>query len=139
MREESGLPSIHTTWVRPPASRHLVQPSASSRASANVCHVTEPPPNSSEKPAVFCRAHSWPAPYRASHEPGGSAACPLRLAQRAAAPPWTLLFSTRGPLLTERPTSQGDPQLVRFASLSGLLLPPGPPCRPAAPGRRCRR
>src|SRR5260370_6569038 len=69
--------------------------------------------------------HSWPAPHGASHEPWGFAPCPLRFAQRAATPPWTLCFSTRGPLLTERPTSQADSHLVPFASLSGLLLPPG--------------
>src|SRR5207245_1847440 len=70
--------------------------------------------------------HSWSAPSERSTSQGGSAACPLRFAQRAAPPPWTPSLSTRGPLLRSVPQARGDPQLVRFASLSGLLLPPGP-------------
>src|SRR5437773_120850 len=76
--------------------------------------------------------HSWPAPFGAPHEPGGirssSGSAALR---RAAPPPWTPGFSTRGPLPSERPTSQGGsaahPAPLRSA---GLLLPPGPPAFP---------
>src|SRR3989440_7895002 len=65
---------------------------------------------------------------------GGFAACPLRFAQGAATPPWTPGLSPRGPLLRSVPRARGDPQLVRFASLRGLLLPPGPPS-PATVGQ----
>src|SRR5438105_10835946 len=37
---------------------------------------------------------------------------------------WLAHLSTRGPLLTERPTSQGDSQLVRFATLKRAATPP---------------
>src|SRR2546421_8242303 len=70
---------------------------------------------------------------------GGFAACPLRFAQGAATPPWTPGLSPRGPLLRSVPRARGDSQLVRFASLRGLLLPPGPPYEPDASGTVIRR
>src|SRR5205085_7173195 len=103
MRAESGLPSIHTTWVRPPASRHLVQPSASSRASASVCHVTD----RLQAPQKNLQSSVAPAhgALRGAANPRFLPPCPvlpllggigaksiaiIPSARQAAAPPWTL-------------------------------------------------
>src|SRR5207244_1369815 len=71
---------------------------------------------------------------------GGSAAySPAASLRGAAPPPWTALkVSTRGPLLTERPTSQGGSAASSpsAASLRGAAPPPWTPLgREAARGR----
>src|SRR6266849_6064916 len=59
--------------------------------------------------------------FGASHEPGGirssSGSATLR---RAATPPWTPGFSSRGPLLRSVPRARGDSQLIRLR-----YAPPG--------------
>src|SRR5439155_13366487 len=76
--------------------------------------------------------HSLPLVSRsfgAPHEPGGiRSLSPSATLRGAATPPWTPSLSTRGPLLSERPTSQRGPS-VGFLPLS--LVGPRPP--PGAP------
>src|SRR5207244_13140614 len=77
------------------------------------------------EPALF---HSWPAPDGASHEPGGIRS--LSASQRCGGcyspldPP---CFSTRGPLLTERPTSQGGSAACPLRNAAGAATPPWTP------------